>query len=100
MQEGQRAISSLPVYRSSHHSVQWLFCFAVRQGIYDSHDYGNYLLQIRYTLLWFITALFIAEQILFFLYSPDKAEKLKLFVADIRLFSNVVLRRLPLLDRG
>lgn len=33
---------------------------------------GNYLLQIRYTLLWFITALFIAEQILFFLYSLIK----------------------------
>ena len=33
---------------------------------------GKYLLQIRYTLLWFITALFTAEQILFFLHGLIK----------------------------
>ena len=36
---------------------------------------GKYLLQIRYTLLWFIAALFIAEQILFFLHNLIKRQK-------------------------
>lgn len=103
MQEDQRAVGSLLFHRCGYHSVQWLVCFDVRQGIPSSHDHRQILIADPiHAVMVYSCIIYSRANIIFFLHGLIKrknsdyswllsAISLMLFFAGYRYFIGVDL---------